>query len=179
MHQCSVAFSTSTKPSFSWVDGFDDVGIDELHQLHIICRYATASLQAEISRRTAPRPEESQQWLESLQQNVESLGPLCAKEKAKVKTAFSTEDGTERNALEFREFVWLIRTAVCMRAAVVVAIFESPSSLGSVGFPKRATFIQGLKRIEGKLSSESIIAEASKLEGITSKKIISWCNSDG
>jgi len=50
----SVLFSTSTRSSFTWLDGYDGVSAIEIKELIIECGIALGSLEAELSSRQEP-----------------------------------------------------------------------------------------------------------------------------
>ena len=54
MSVASIFFSTPTNPKFQWFDSFKDVTDEELNEITIHCRIATAALFTELSDRRHP-----------------------------------------------------------------------------------------------------------------------------
>jgi hypothetical protein len=71
----SVLFSTSTKSSFTWLDGYDGVSTIEVKELIIECGIALGSLEAELSSRQEPSdPQKTAKKSKILEPAVSAFG---------------------------------------------------------------------------------------------------------
>ena len=57
MSPISITFRTPTNPEFKWFDSFEDLTDEELEEIAVQCRSATAAFFTELSHRRTPRKD--------------------------------------------------------------------------------------------------------------------------
>lgn len=74
----SVLFSTSTRSSFTWLDGYDGISAIEIKELIIECGIALGSLEAELSSRQEPSdPQKAAQKSKILESCCSCITQYC------------------------------------------------------------------------------------------------------
>lgn len=151
MSPISIVFSTSNKPRFRWFDDLDALTDEELNEIIIHSRSATAAFSAELSDRCKPwRDEKSIRYYNMLWTTVDQINQtgFTYQHETRIQGSYSlladSETGeTARSETKLaRQFLWLISRVTCWAHALLILCALGRHAIQKMDDDQRAKLIQ-------------------------------------
>ena len=129
MSQITIAFGTSANRSFRWFDNFKNLTTEDLDEIIIQCRSATAAFLAELVDRRRPWTDRAlENYYVTLQQNAKRINNkgLTEKHKLQLDGVYTTladpgDTQSERSEKKVaRHFLWLISRVIDWSYALLI-----------------------------------------------------------
>ena len=129
MSPISITFGTPTNPSFQWYDSFKGLADEELEEIVVHCRSATAAFFTELSDRRKPWKDRTlEEYHDMLLENADRINRrgLTDEHKGYLKNLYlyladPGDAQIERNDTKVaRQYLWLISKAIGWSYALLI-----------------------------------------------------------
>ena len=148
MSSISIVFGTPTNPNFEWYDGFKDVTDDELDEIAIYCRSATAAVVTELSDRRNPWTDRTlADYQETLLENATliNIKGLTNEHEGYLDNLYGylAGPGNARNEVKIaRQFLWLISKVTDWAQALLVLCTLGKHKLQKIDEDRRVKLVE-------------------------------------